>query len=338
MIGCPRCGAANSPASKFCATCGGAMPTPGAAEPSAGGVPVAAPPPGWGGPPQYGAPPQGPAPGGYGVPPGWGAPPEPPQQVGVGDGLNPFGPTMSPDQHHRAAAGAQPGGPQGWGAPVPQPGWGAPPMGVPGPVPPAPAPQPGWGAPPAAPQPGWGTPPPGAAPPLPVAEAGWGAPPQHSPTSPPVAPPGWGPVAPQEPLGPAAPAMGGSPTDPAAQPGVARDPEHVPAGAPRVLAGFLVSYEANELGNYWPIFQGTNTLGRKDAADGLTIEIDHPTTSSRHATLLAAARPGRIKVEDMGSTNGTFVDDERIPPGTRYELRDGQLVRFGGFTVAIKIV
>ncbi len=105
-----------------------------------------------------------------------------------------------------------------------------------------------------------------------------------------------------------------------------------------MLAAFLVSFESTELGSFWPIYQGTSTLGRKDAADGLTIEIDHPTTSSRHAAILASARPGRIKVEDLGSTNGTFVDDERIPPGTKRELRDGQSVRFGGYTVTVKIV
>lgn len=112
----------------------------------------------------------------------------------------------------------------------------------------------------------------------------------------------------------------------------------MPPGSPRVLAGFLVSYETTDLGSFWPVYQGTNTLGRKDAADGLSIEIDHPTTSSRHATILASARPGRIKIEDTGSTNGTYVDDERIPAGTKRELRDGQILRFGGYTATLKII
>ena len=58
------------------------------------------------------------------------------------------------------------------------------------------------------------------------------------------------------------------------------------------LAGFFVSFEGSELGAFWPIYQGRNEIGRKGAADGLHIEIDHPTTSSRHAVLLASARPG----------------------------------------------
>ncbi len=116
------------------------------------------------------------------------------------------------------------------------------------------------------------------------------------------------------------------------------DPDLVPADAPRVLAGFLVSYEGNELGSWWPIFQGSNLIGRKDAADGLTIEVDHPTTSSRHANLLAAARPGRLKVEDLGSTNGTFVKEQKLTPGTRIELGDGDKIRFGGYTALIKLI
>ncbi|HOU89902.1 MAG TPA: FHA domain-containing protein, partial [Polyangiaceae bacterium] len=185
----------------------------------------------------------------------------------------------------------------------------------------------------AAPPPGWGQPAP-----APAAEAR----PAPSPPTPTSSPPAadWGPepVRLQEPAPRPAAVSGGSPTDPATSAGVPRDPELVPANAPRVLAAFLVSYETSELGTFWPIYQGVNALGRKDAADGLTIEIEHPTTSSRHASILASARPGRVKVEDLGSTNGTFVDDERIPPGTKRELRDGQVVRFGGYSVTVKIV
>jgi pSer/pThr/pTyr-binding forkhead associated (FHA) protein len=54
--------------------------------------------------------------------------------------------------------------------------------------------------------------------------------------------------------------------------------------------------------------------------------------------LLASARPARLKIEDQGSTNGTFVNDHRLEIGRRHELRDGDLVRFGGFVVIVKIV
>ncbi|HET9958106.1 MAG TPA: FHA domain-containing protein [Polyangiaceae bacterium] len=118
----------------------------------------------------------------------------------------------------------------------------------------------------------------------------------------------------------------------------ARDPELVEAGAQRSLAGFLVSYDGQELGVFWPFYQGPNMLGRKGAAPGLDIEIDHPTTSSRHAVLYASARPARLKIEDLGSTNGTFAQDRQLERGKKHEVRDGDVVRFGGFSVIVKLV
>ncbi len=119
-------------------------------------------------------------------------------------------------------------------------------------------------------------------------------------------------------------------------------PGAVVAAAPdpslRTLAGFLVSYEATELGVFWPIYQGQNAVGRKGAAPGLDIEIDHPTTSSRHAVIHATARPGRLRVEDPGSTNGTFVADQMIEKNKQLDLRDGEQLRFGGFNVIVKII
>lgn len=106
----------------------------------------------------------------------------------------------------------------------------------------------------------------------------------------------------------------------------------------RVLAGFLVSYESTELGVFWPIYQGQNVVGRKGAAPGLDIEIDHPTTSSRHAVIHATARPGKLRVEDPGSTNGTFLGEHMIEKNKPQELRDGESVRFGGFNVIVKII
>ena len=111
-----------------------------------------------------------------------------------------------------------------------------------------------------------------------------------------------------------------------------------PLEGPRVLVGFLVSYANVDVGQYWPIHQGRNVLGRQGAATGLDIEISHPTTSSLHAVLLATARPGRVIVEDTSSTNGTFVNENMLAPGQRWELRDGDRVRFGLFDTVIKIV
>jgi pSer/pThr/pTyr-binding forkhead associated (FHA) protein len=144
----------------------------------------------------------------------------------------------------------------------------------------------------------------------------------------------------QQAWGAPAPAAPGAPAPAAVAPAAnaPKEPEQLGPDAPRVLAGFLVSYDEKQLGVYWPIYQGSNVIGRIGAADGLDIEIDHPTTSSRHAVIYAAARPGRVKLEDVGSTNGTFFRENKLAPGTKTELNDGDEVRFGGFNVIVKIV
>lgn len=355
MVECARCGYRNDAGSRFCAACGTALITPpnnAAAGPGWPGAPAA---------PNPGAA-QQPA-----APPPW-PPPNPPGPYGAAlpaePPASPFGPP--PAAEFSAGPGPNPyaatAGPQ---APPPQPpaaGWQQPPWtapGQPGPGQPGPG-QPGAAAQPELPGP-WGRQDPAAfastAQPMgPSYGSAPGAPAQPSPYPPPygmghdpaqAAMPG--PPMPTEPPGqprasqPAiAPGAGLAPERTSApgpsSPPPGLDPEHVPADSPRVLAAFLVSYENSELGHFWPVFQGRNEVGRAGAAEGLHVMIDHPTTSSRHAVLLASARPARLKVEDVGSTNGTYVNGERILRGARYEVRDGESLRFGGFNVTLKLL
>jgi hypothetical protein len=166
---------------------------------------------------------------------------------------------------------------------------------------------------------GFGGPPPGA----------YGAPP------PPPPPPGFG-------MPPGPPAAFASPPAafgaPAAAPAyatseAARDP--VP---PKALRGFLVSYATNPSGDFWPLTGGRLTIGRFGSADRIDIALQDPTISSRHAAMLVDAVTGTITVEDTGSTNGTFVNDEHVGFNGRRDLRDGDRVRFGAYTTVVKII
>jgi pSer/pThr/pTyr-binding forkhead associated (FHA) protein len=65
------------------------------------------------------------------------------------------------------------------------------------------------------------------------------------------------------------------------------------------------------------------TVGRGGAND-VSIEADE-FASSRHARF--EARRDGIYLEDMGSTNGTFVNDERVTRARR--LAPGDLIRIG---------
>jgi len=79
-------------------------------------------------------------------------------------------------------------------------------------------------------------------------------------------------------------------------------------------------------------------VGRQGAMAGLAIEIGHPTTSSRHAVFYAATGPSRVLFEDLGSTNGSFVNDIYLPPGIKKDLKDGDVVRLGLFSATLKLV
>jgi hypothetical protein len=115
-------------------------------------------------------------------------------------------------------------------------------------------------------------------------------------------------------------------------------PLNIPQDAPRVLAGILVSYESNPLGQSWTLHQGSNLVGRAGAVAGADLELPHATVSSRHALLTVAAHPGRVVITDFGSTNGTFVNETALVPHEPRELRDGDRVRFGLFAAIVKII
>jgi pSer/pThr/pTyr-binding forkhead associated (FHA) protein len=110
------------------------------------------------------------------------------------------------------------------------------------------------------------------------------------------------------------------------------------AAAQKVLRGFVVAYGRNPNGDFWPLTGGRHTIGRLGSSDGIEIPIQDPTVSSRHATLIVDPATGSIVVEDAGSTNGTFVNDEPIGRAGWRELRDGDRLRVGGFTTVVKVI
>jgi pSer/pThr/pTyr-binding forkhead associated (FHA) protein len=66
------------------------------------------------------------------------------------------------------------------------------------------------------------------------------------------------------------------------------------------------------------------SIGRDDD-NGLV--LDHPTVSRRHAAV--AARQGRWYLTDLGSFNGTFINDDRVPPGIPLQLHHADRISVG---------
>jgi pSer/pThr/pTyr-binding forkhead associated (FHA) protein len=120
-----------------------------------------------------------------------------------------------------------------------------------------------------------------------------------------------------------------------------RDPSagaQAAATTAKVLRGFLVSYQSTAGGDFWPLHTGRLVIGRSNSGEALDIPLADATISSRHAVFNIDATTGSVQVEDTGSTNGTFVNDEHVGFNGRRELKDGDRVRFGGFTTIIKVV
>ena len=69
---------------------------------------------------------------------------------------------------------------------------------------------------------------------------------------------------------------------------------------------------------------GSNLVGRENA----DVLISDKTLSRRHARL-ELADSGSVMVEDLGSTNGTQVNDEPLTPNVLRSLADGDRLRFG---------
>lgn len=104
-------------------------------------------------------------------------------------------------------------------------------------------------------------------------------------------------------------------------------------GNRRTLAGFLVSFQDDAQGKFWPLWQGRNVIGRSETGQTVDIPIGHGTTSTHHAQIECDG--GRVTLTDLGSTNGTFHNEEAVGFQGRRELRDGDKVRFGGFSVVL---
>src|SRR5688500_3714402 len=85
----------------------------------------------------------------------------------------------------------------------------------------------------------------------------------------------------------------------------------------------LVVLYGPSLGRRFPLQLGENVLGRSTDAH---IPLDAESVSRRHARVISSASGGWY-LEDLGSTNGSFLNDRRVDNA---QLHDGDLMRIGG--------
>src|SRR5262249_55439954 len=82
----------------------------------------------------------------------------------------------------------------------------------------------------------------------------------------------------------------------------------------------------------YPIFEGRNIIGR---ADQQPVEIDlqpqepedRVWSSRQHAVITCTA--GAMVLEDLNSSNGTYVNRKRVPPGEKRALAKDDIIQIG---------
>lgn len=75
--------------------------------------------------------------------------------------------------------------------------------------------------------------------------------------------------------------------------------------------------------------EGANSLGRAEAND---FQVDDPIVSGVHCVVHVT--PFSVKVRDLGSTNGTFIDGV---PVQEAEIKDGQCLRLGTVEMLLQV-
>jgi len=117
--------------------------------------------------------------------------------------------------------------------------------------------------------------------------------------------------------------------------------------APLVVAdrvhATLVIERGSSAGKQFPLSDQDANIGRWDADGGVFPDVDLDTddpeakVSRRHARI--SLRDGHYVIEDLGSTNGTFVNrGQRLASGERHPLKDGDEIIVGKTFLRFRVI
>ena len=117
-----------------------------------------------------------------------------------------------------------------------------------------------------------------------------------------------------------------------------------PGGGTPIPAGAqikLVVQRGLKVGEEYNVFAGENYVGR---ADDKPVDIDltfqepedRVWCSRQHALLVYDDAAGTLTVEDLNSSNGTFVNRERVYPGQPRQLLVGHTIQIGTVHMRVK--
>ena len=73
-------------------------------------------------------------------------------------------------------------------------------------------------------------------------------------------------------------------------------------------------------------------------SDRVDIGINDASSSSRHANVSADPATGQAYVQDDGSRNGTFLNEQKLNSGESRQLHDNDRLRLGSTTLVVKLL
>jgi len=97
-------------------------------------------------------------------------------------------------------------------------------------------------------------------------------------------------------------------------------------GAPAVKLPCLVDQSGRE----YPLRPGANSIGREG-----DVLISDGRVSRRHAQIVMG--DGGLTLEDLGSTNGTVLNGNKLQPNAAVSIKAGDKMSFGGFEMALSV-
>jgi FHA domain-containing protein len=102
-----------------------------------------------------------------------------------------------------------------------------------------------------------------------------------------------------------------------------------------VLRGLKINAE-------YPIYPGENFIGR---ADEKPVDIDledqeqpdRVWSSRQHAVIIVDEATGNMTIEDLNSSNGTFVNRTKVYPGQKRDLHTNDVIQIGTVQMKVKL-
>jgi len=99
----------------------------------------------------------------------------------------------------------------------------------------------------------------------------------------------------------------------------------------RKLRGWLVTFDIEEFGTDYKIFEGRNLIGKKSTCDITVLDNE---VSSEHAVILF--RKDKFEISDQMSTNGTLLNGELLESHKPNVLVDGDEIVVGKTSLLFK--